>query len=56
MMRDEISTVLFTVSPEVIPVALRHIQGCEQCSPDEAEIPFNVVLDAVLGFSGAHTD
>ena len=56
MLDDERDTVLFTVSPEVVVVAVRCTQGCEQCRPEEAEMPFNIVLDAVLGFSGAHTD
>jgi hypothetical protein len=49
-------TILFTVSPEVTKVALGHIQGCEQCNPDDAQFPFNIVLDSVLMFSGVHTD
>ena len=48
-------TVLFTVSKEVTEAAAALIGSCENCDAD-AQLPFNVVLDQVLLFSGAHTD
>ena len=49
-------TVLFTASREVTQAAIRQVASCEICNPDEAEIPFECVLDKVLLFSGVHTD
>jgi hypothetical protein len=36
--------------------AERMILSCEVCNPEEAEIPFDWVLDRVSGRSGATTD
>ena len=54
-MDEERERVLFTVSGEVIAAARKKILGCEHCS-DDAEIPFKIVLDNVMLFSGVHTD
>jgi hypothetical protein len=32
------------------------ILGCESCHPDEAEIPFDWILDRVTGRRGSTTD
>lgn len=54
-MDEERERVLFTVSGEVLAAARKKILGCEHCS-DDAQIPFNVLLDQLMLFSGAHTD
>jgi hypothetical protein len=51
----ERETVLFTVSREVAEAAAALIGACENCD-DEASLPFDVVLDQVMAFSGVHTD
>ena len=52
----ERETVLFTVCREVAQAAIAQVASCEACNPDAAEIPFEVILDRVMLFSGAHTD
>jgi hypothetical protein len=51
----ERETILFTVSVEVAEAAAALIGSCENCD-DEASLPFDVVLDQVMLFSGMHTD
>jgi hypothetical protein len=36
--------------------AERLIESCEHCHPEDAEIPFDWVLDKVTGRNGANTD
>jgi hypothetical protein len=52
-MDEEREPVLFTVSGEAIAAARKQILACEHCSED-AQIPFNVLLDQLLLFSGVH--
>ena len=52
----ERETVLFTVSREVAQAAIAQVASWELCNPDGAEIPFEIILDQVMLFSGAHTD
>src|SRR5262249_44574612 len=40
---------LMTVSAEVIRRAEKMLAGCERCAPDDAQLPFNWVLDKVTG-------
>lgn len=53
---DEPETVLFTVSREVAQAAIAQVASCEHCDSDAAEIPFEVILDRMMLFSGVHTD
>jgi hypothetical protein len=52
----EHETVLFTVSAEVAQAAIAQVASCEACNPEAAEFPFEVILNRVMLFSGAHTD
>jgi hypothetical protein len=47
------SIALVTVSDEAIREAELRIEGCEQCRPKEAHIPFDFVLEDVLDKRGA---
>jgi len=52
-MSDELrETVLFTVSAEVAQAAIAQVASCEQCDPEAAEFPFEIILDRVMLFSG----
>jgi hypothetical protein len=55
-LNDERETVVFTVGREVAEAAISQIASCESCTPEAAEIPFEVILDCVMLFSGVHTD
>lgn len=45
-------TQLVTVDESRIRKAERHIEACEHCHPDDAEIPFDWVLAEVTGKQG----
>ena len=53
---EDRDTVLFTVSAYVAQAAIAQVASCELCNPDEADWPFEAILDRVMLFSGAHTD
>jgi hypothetical protein len=55
---DEVEreTVLFTLSREVAQAAIAQVASCESCNPDDADWPFEAILDRVMLFSGVHTD
>ena len=44
------------VGSRILYEAEKLIAGCEGCSPDDAEIPFDNVLDQVTGKNPAVTD
>ena len=44
------------VSAETLRAAEKLIIGCEGCAPDDAELPFDNVLDRVTGNDPAVTD
>lgn len=48
-------TVLYTVSAEVAQLAIAQVASCEACNED-ADWPFECILDRVMLFSGVHTD
>src|SRR5262245_63934667 len=50
------SIQLVTVDADVIRRAEKLIESCEHCHPDDAEIPFDWILDRVTGRSGSTTD
>ena len=43
---------LVTVDPAAIREAQNQIAGCENCRPDEAEIPFDWILDDLMNKRG----
>jgi hypothetical protein len=47
---------LVPVDANVIRQAEKLIDGCEHCHGDDADIPFDWILDKVTGRSGATTD
>jgi hypothetical protein len=47
---------LIVVGGATVVAALRLVLSCEHCQPDEAQIPFDWMLDKVTGMSGATTD
>jgi hypothetical protein len=47
---------LIVVGEVTVVSALRMVLSCEHCRPDEAQIPFDWILDKVTGRSGATTD
>jgi hypothetical protein len=47
---------LVPVDADVIRRAEKLIEGCEHCHEDDADIPFDWILDKVTGRSGATTD
>ncbi len=47
---------LVPVEADVIRQAEKLIDGCEHCHDDDADIPFDWILDRVTGRSGATTD
>jgi hypothetical protein len=47
---------LVPVDADVIRRAEKLIDGCEQCHEEDADIPFDWILDRVTGRSGATTD
>jgi len=48
--------VIVLVEDEIIRNAEGFIKSCEQCNPDDAEWPFNVVLDRMTGSNPSVTD
>jgi hypothetical protein len=48
--------VIVLVEDETIRNAEGFIKSCEHCNPEEAEWPFNVVLDPVTGSDPSVTD
>ena len=44
------------IDATVLRKAQRWIKSCETCTPDEAQMPFDWVLDRVSGFDSAVTD
>ena len=48
--------VLFTASAEVAQAAIAQVSSCELCNPDQAEWPFEAILDRVMLVSGIHTE
>jgi|SoiMethySBSTD1v2_1073268.scaffolds.fasta_scaffold1210221_1 hypothetical protein len=50
------SIELITVDAKAIRRAEKLIESCEHCHCDDAEIPFDWVLDKVTGQSSATTD
>jgi len=51
---DELNLV--TVSAYTLAKAQRQVLSCELCNPDDAEIPFDNVIDVVLGSDPSITD
>ena len=47
---------LVTVDPSTVRKAEHRIESCEHCHPDDAEIPFDWILDQVTGRRGSTTD
>jgi hypothetical protein len=47
---------LVPLDAEVIRRAEKLIEGCEYCHEDDADVPFDWILDRVTGKSGATTD
>ena len=47
---------LVAVDADVIRRAEKLIDGCEHCHEDDADIPFDWILDKLTGRSGATTD
>jgi hypothetical protein len=47
---------LIVIGEVTVVAALRMVLSCEQCCPDEAQIPFDWILDKITGKSGATTD
>ena len=43
---------IVTVSPGQVRAAERKIEGCEQCHPDDSELPFDWVIQQVSGSGG----
>ena len=52
---DDEPIALIAVSKATLLRAQQQIPGCEACSQD-AEIPFDWLLDDVTGFSGSEVD
>jgi hypothetical protein len=48
--------LIVLVDRETIRNAERFIKSCEQCNPDDAQWPFNVVLDRITGSDPKVTD
>jgi hypothetical protein len=44
---------LGAVDSAVIRVAEKQIESCEHCNPENAEVPFDWILDRVTGHSGS---
>jgi hypothetical protein len=47
---------LIVVGEVTVVAALRMVLSCESCQPDQAQIPFDWILDRITGRSGAMTD
>src|SRR5215475_11198300 len=48
------SLELVTVDPAIVKNVERQIESCEQCQPDDAEIPFDWLLAEVTGKRGPY--
>jgi len=48
--------VIVLVEHETISSAEGFIKSCEQCNPENAEWPFNVLLDRIIGSDPRVTD
>jgi hypothetical protein len=46
----------FLIDQHTLARAVRFVVGCESCSPDDAEFPFDWVLDYVTGRLASKTD
>jgi len=49
-------TVIVFVERETVRDAERFIKSCEHCNQDDAEWPFNVILDRITGSDPKVTD
>jgi hypothetical protein len=47
---------LIVVGGATVASALQMVLSCEHCHPDEAQIPFDWILDRVTGRCGSTTD
>lgn len=47
---------LLCVTPRTLAIAERWVLGCESCSPEDAELPFDYVIDSVLRSDPSTTD
>ena len=47
---------LVTVDADIIRQAEKLIDGCEHCHEDDADVPFDWILDKITGRNGATTD
>ncbi len=50
------NTIPVLIAEETVRAAERQIESCEACTPDEAEIPFDYVLDSITGCEPESTD
>jgi hypothetical protein len=48
--------VVILIDSAILPQAERLIESCEHCNPEEAEIPFDHILDRVTGSDPSVTD
>jgi hypothetical protein len=48
--------VIVLVDSAILRKAERVIESCEQCNPDEAQLPFDWILDRVTGSRPSVTD
>jgi hypothetical protein len=44
------------VDDAMLRLAERRIESCETCTPDQAEVPFDYILDAITGSDPEETD
>jgi hypothetical protein len=51
---DELQLVV--IGEVTVASTLQVVLSCEHCHPDEAQIPFDWILDQITGRSGATTD
>ena len=49
-------TIPVLIDGETLCAAERQIDSCEACAPDEAETPFDYVLDCITGCEPESTD
>src|SRR5437764_9017270 len=50
------NTMHVLIDGETVCRAERRIDSCEACAPDEAEIPFDYILDSITGCEPELTD
>jgi hypothetical protein len=53
---QEKKTTRFRIDIETVRKAEREIASCEACTPDEAEVPIEFVLDCITGSDPSVTD